>query len=210
MEALASARITTATARYESGDPSGLAELREVTAQCRRDRLIMLRPRHPEPGPPGPEEGDWQQSEELLAESRRLDVFPGGHNILADYAGEAMRAYYRRPEFRPVTSSWSRCGRRTDLRAYARALREEPAADADASRRWPTPVPAGSTGCCGRRWPGGAVPRPLAPPRPGGRAAGGADREWGQWRCSPAGSGVQGGRGAALTGPEWRRRCGCR
>jgi len=135
VEALASARITTATARYESGDPSGLAELREVTAQCRRDRLLMLTRATRNLAHLVREEGDWQQSEELLAESRRLDG-PGGHNILADYAGEAMRAYFtgdletlaRVDE--QLVSLWKE-GR--DLRAYARALREEPAADADAA-----------------------------------------------------------------------------
>ena len=42
-EAAANAEITIATARYESGDPVGLAELHQVVQRCRDRQLLALR-----------------------------------------------------------------------------------------------------------------------------------------------------------------------
>jgi class 3 adenylate cyclase len=136
VEAQAQARITIATARYESGDPDGFEELRRVTDLCRRRQLLALRRATRNLSHLVREEGDWMRSEELLAESRLLDG-PGSHNVLTDYAGEVMRAYFT-GDFDALVSAagsyrdslWED-GR--DLRACVRALRDDPAATSDAT-----------------------------------------------------------------------------
>jgi hypothetical protein len=135
VEAQANNQVTIATAKYESGDPAGLAELREVTARCRDQRLLALRRATRNLASVVLEEGDYLGSEELLAESRRLDG-PGGHNILYDYAAEAGRAYYR-GDFDALAgaadvSAETLWEDRRDLRACLRALRDDPGAITDA------------------------------------------------------------------------------
>jgi class 3 adenylate cyclase len=134
VEAQTNARITIATARYESGDPAGLAELREVTRFCRDHRLLALRRATRNLAHMVREEGDWLQSEELLAESRRLDG-PGSHNVLTDYAGDAMRAYFN-GDLNALAAAtadpetpWQEV---RGLRAFVRALRDDPGATVDA------------------------------------------------------------------------------
>jgi class 3 adenylate cyclase len=139
VEAQAGARVTIATARYESGDPAGLDELRRVTDQCRAGRLLTLRRATRNLAHVVREEGDWLRSEELLAESFRLDG-PGGHNLLLEQPGDPMRAYFTGDldaldafTDSPAVTTWQP---NLDMRACVRALRGDPvaaAADADAA-----------------------------------------------------------------------------
>ncbi|MPZ28899.1 MAG: AAA family ATPase [Micromonosporaceae bacterium] len=139
VEAQADARITIATARYETGDPAGLDELLRITELCRTNRLLALRRATRNLSHVVREEGDWRRSEELLSESLRLDG-PGGHNVLLDQSGDPMRAYFTGDLDAIDTTSkpsaeagWEL---NLDLRAYVRALRGNPvgaAADATAA-----------------------------------------------------------------------------
>jgi class 3 adenylate cyclase/predicted ATPase len=136
VEAQANARVTIATARYESGDPAGLEELHRVTDQCRASRLVTLRRATRNLAHVVREEGDWLRSEELLAESFRLDG-PGGHNVLLEQPRDPMRAYFTGDldALDTVTGSAAetRWELNLDIRACVRALRGNPlAATADA------------------------------------------------------------------------------
>ena len=136
VEGQANARITIATARYESGDAGGLAELQEVTEDCRAHRLLALRRATRNLAYLMREEGDWLGSEELLTESGRLDG-PGGHNVLLGQTGDPMRAYMTGDLASLATADASVASRwelKLDLRACVRALRgEADAAAADAA-----------------------------------------------------------------------------
>jgi hypothetical protein len=135
VEAEASAQITIATTRYESGDPAGYVQLRELTERCRANRLLALRRATRNLAYVVREEGDWLRSEELLAESRQL-AGPGSHNVLTDDTGGAMRAYIT-GDFGALAATadsyvetlWEE---NRDLRACMRALRDDPGATADA------------------------------------------------------------------------------
>lgn len=92
VEALANARITMATARYEVGDPRGLDELRQVTELCRDRQLLALRRATQNLGAALIEEGDWVPAIELITEGNRSDV-QGGHTLATGYSLDALRAY---------------------------------------------------------------------------------------------------------------------
>jgi predicted ATPase/class 3 adenylate cyclase len=136
-EAQADARITIATARYESGDPSGLDELHLVTELCRANRLLALRRAARNLAHVVREEGDWQRSEVLMAEGNQLNE-PGGHNVVTDSVDEAMRALFTGDlgalaavadaAADTAASGWREM---RNLRAFVRVLREEPPADYD-------------------------------------------------------------------------------
>jgi hypothetical protein len=136
VEAQANARITIATARYESGDVGGLAELEEITEQCRAGKLRALRRATRNLAHMVREEGDWLRSEALLNESSQLDG-PGRENILTDESGDPMRAYFTGDlELLASTdaSVASRWELKLDYRACVRALRGDAAgAAADAT-----------------------------------------------------------------------------
>jgi class 3 adenylate cyclase len=138
VEAKAHARITIATARYESGEPDGLAELREVTGDCRTNRLLALRRATRNLAHVVREEGDWLRSAELLNEDRAL-AGPGSHNVMPDYSAEAVRAYNQGDlDTFVVAAAAAQASGWEDLRgvyAYVRILRGAPAeAAADAAR----------------------------------------------------------------------------
>lgn len=126
VEAQANARITIATARYESGEPGALEELRDLTAMCRENQLLALRRAIRNLAHVEHEEGDWPRSARLLAEDRAL-AGPGSHNMMPDYTAEALRAYnhgdlqtFVRAAAAAQASGWE------DLRgvyAYVRILR---------------------------------------------------------------------------------------
>jgi predicted ATPase/class 3 adenylate cyclase len=135
-EAQANARITIATARYESRDPSGLDELHAVTEHCRANRLMALRRAARNLAHVVREEGDWQRSEVLLAEGNQLNE-PGSHNVVTDPVDEAMRALFTgdlaalaavADAADAAASGWREM---RNLRAFVRVLREEPPADYD-------------------------------------------------------------------------------
>jgi hypothetical protein len=136
VEAEANAQITIATARYESGDPAGYAQLRALTERCRANRLLALRRATRNLASAVREEGDWRRAEELLNESRQLDG-PGSYNVLTDTdTGGALQAYFTgdygalaAPADSSVETIWEES---RDLRASMRALQEDPGATADA------------------------------------------------------------------------------
>jgi class 3 adenylate cyclase/tetratricopeptide (TPR) repeat protein len=91
-EVAANARITVGTARYQAGDPRGLAELQEVTELCRRQRLLALRRAAQNLSYAMREEGDWTGSEALLRESQA--GVPGSYNLATGYSDQAQQAYF--------------------------------------------------------------------------------------------------------------------
>jgi class 3 adenylate cyclase len=135
VEAATNAQITIATARYESGDPAGYDQLRELTQRCRANRLLALRRAIRNLAVVVQEEGDWQRSVALVAESQRLDT-PGSHQLTTEFAQSAMRAYFT-GDFGALAAI-ADSGEETlweenrDLRACMRALRDDPGAIADA------------------------------------------------------------------------------
>jgi class 3 adenylate cyclase len=147
----ASARITIATARYEAGDAGGLAELQELTEQCRAGRLLALRRATRNLAHMIREEGDWLRSEELLAESGELDG-PGGQKVLLDQSSNLMRAYFT-GDLAALAADDGSAASRWELRldqACARALRGAvAAAAADAAAALAT---ARSTGFHRPQW----------------------------------------------------------
>jgi hypothetical protein len=136
-EARAHAWITIATARFESGDAGGLADLQEITEHCRANRLLALRRAARNLAHLVREEGDWQRSEQLLAESDRQA--PAADNrVLLDQSGHRCAYFIGDLDALDVPdlameSGWER---RLELRACVRALRGDPggaAADATAA-----------------------------------------------------------------------------
>jgi hypothetical protein len=114
----------------------GLAELEEITEQCRAGKLRALRRATRNLAHMVREEGDWLRSEALLNESSQLDG-PGRENILTDESGDPMRAYFTGDlELLASTdaSVASRWELKLDYRACVRALRGDAAgAAADAT-----------------------------------------------------------------------------
>jgi hypothetical protein len=92
VEAAADARITVATARYGAGDRSGLAELREVEAMCREQRLLARRRATRNLAYLLLEEGDWAGYQSVLRESG-LDL-PAGHNIATGFSEQTQQGYF--------------------------------------------------------------------------------------------------------------------
>jgi predicted ATPase/class 3 adenylate cyclase len=136
IEALMDARITTATARYEAGEDGALEELYEVAERCRAQGLLASRRASQNLAAAVLEEGDWRQSEALLAEARS-DV-AGSHNLATGYSAEAIRAYFNgdldslaaAADAFVAAPGWQWGDMRLPrLRACLRVLRDEPAPD---------------------------------------------------------------------------------
>ncbi|WJK36907.1 adenylate/guanylate cyclase domain-containing protein [Solwaraspora sp. WMMA2065] len=87
-ETLVNARITVAMARYQSGDRSGLDELRAATAMCREHQLLALPRALQNLSYALCEEGDWSGAQELMSGAA------SGSGLSTGYSGEAMRAYF--------------------------------------------------------------------------------------------------------------------
>ena len=69
MEVQANARITIGSARYQSGDPAGLAEMESMVEFCHEHRLLAGRRATRNLAAAILEEGDWIRSNTLLAEA---------------------------------------------------------------------------------------------------------------------------------------------
>lgn len=91
LEVRVNAQITVAMARYQSGDPGGLAELRKTTEVCRQRQLLALPRAIQNLAHAIREEGDWLGSDRLL--SAEL-ANPAGRALTTGYSDEAMRAYF--------------------------------------------------------------------------------------------------------------------
>ena len=136
-EALANARITIATARYDAGDPAALGLLREITGQCRDGRLLALRRATQNLANAWLEEGDWRRCVELVAQAN--SVVQGGHNLATAYSEEAIQAYAvgDLDAFTAAVDAYADVpGGRWDvrvrgLRSFLRVLRDEPAGPSD-------------------------------------------------------------------------------
>ena len=133
-EAAATAEIIIASARYQSGDPAGYAQMRELVQRCRDQRLLELRRAIRNLAVLVLEEGDWARSVALLNESQQLDT-PGSHQLTTEFAQTAMQAYFT-GDFGALDTAeagvetlWEE---NRDLRACMRALRDDPGATADA------------------------------------------------------------------------------
>ncbi|MFY1637360.1 ATP-binding protein [Solwaraspora sp. WMMB335] len=88
VETLVNARITEAMARYQSGERTGLDELRAVTTTCREQKLLALPRALQNLSYALCEEGDWSAAAQLMA-----GAAPGS-NLSTGYSGDAMRAYF--------------------------------------------------------------------------------------------------------------------
>lgn len=127
VETAVNARITVAMARYQGGDPAGLAELREITDYCRSEQLLALPRAAQNLCHALAEEGDWIASNELIA------VASGGQ-VATGYSDEAMRAYFEGDFHRLLVAAdafvdtpagaWDMQVRGT--RAVLRVLRDQP------------------------------------------------------------------------------------
>lgn len=92
-EVHANARITSATARYITGDPTGYSELELLTEHCRDQRLTSRRRVVQNFAWACLEEGDLRRHYRLLAEQRTVDV-AGGLSLATNFHGEAAEAYF--------------------------------------------------------------------------------------------------------------------
>jgi tetratricopeptide (TPR) repeat protein len=91
-EAQASARITTATARFMSGEAPDLDELIAVTEDCRRSQLSSWRRAAGNLSWAYLEEGDVDGAARLNTEIRTI-VRSGGHALVLSYNEQAQSAY---------------------------------------------------------------------------------------------------------------------
>ncbi len=92
-EVHANARITSATARYIAGDPTGYSELELLTEHCRDQRLTSRRRVVQNFAWACLEEGDLRRHDRLLAEQRTVDV-AGGLSLATNFHREAAEAYF--------------------------------------------------------------------------------------------------------------------
>ena len=88
IEVQANAQITDAMARYQAGDPEGLAALQAATDFCRSRQLLALPRAIQNLAHAMLEEGDWIRSDALLTEDT------ASHVLATGYSGEAIRAYF--------------------------------------------------------------------------------------------------------------------
>ncbi|MDI1466351.1 adenylate/guanylate cyclase domain-containing protein [Catellatospora sp. KI3] len=92
-EARANARITSATTRYQAGDPTGFADLELLTDHCREHRLTSRRRAVQNLAWACLEEGDLTRHYRLLTEQRTVDV-AGGLSLATNFYKEAADAYF--------------------------------------------------------------------------------------------------------------------
>ncbi|MFG3420566.1 ATP-binding protein [Micromonospora sp. NPDC049460] len=91
-ETRTNARITSATARYQAGDRSGLDELHSIVEVSRAGQLIALPRAIQNLAYAVREEGDWLRSDALLSSSPARTA--SGQTLTTSYSAEAMRAWF--------------------------------------------------------------------------------------------------------------------
>ncbi|MER7331991.1 MULTISPECIES: adenylate/guanylate cyclase domain-containing protein [unclassified Micromonospora] len=91
-ETRTNARITSATARYQAGDRSGLDELHAIVEVSRAGQLIALPRAIQNLAYAVREEGDWLRSDALLSSSPARTA--SGQTLTTSYSAEAMRAWF--------------------------------------------------------------------------------------------------------------------
>ncbi|WP_166382336.1 AAA family ATPase [Catellatospora methionotrophica] len=92
-EVHANARITSATARYIAGDPTGFSELELLTEHCREHRLTSRRRAAQNFAWACLEEGDLARHHRLLDEQRTVDI-AGGLSLATNFHKEAADAFF--------------------------------------------------------------------------------------------------------------------
>ncbi|AVT33753.1 adenylate/guanylate cyclase domain-containing protein [Plantactinospora sp. BC1] len=142
VETQTDARITVATARYQSGDRAGLDELHTILRFCQDSQLVVLPRVVRNLSHVMREEGDWIRADELVASCPALAQ---AEALSTGGSAEAVRAYYEGDIGRLLTVAdgfvdtaagrWDMQVR--GMRAYLRVLRAEPV---------PGAAPAGRAG----------------------------------------------------------------
>ena len=92
VEVATHARITTGTTLFQSGDRSGLLELRAALDLCRERGLLAEHRAMRNVAWALREDGDFAGSEALTNENK--PVVPGGHNLATGYSDVAQRSYF--------------------------------------------------------------------------------------------------------------------
>lgn len=91
-ETRTNARITSAIARYQAGDRSGLDDLHAIVELSRANQLIALPRAMQNLAYAVCEEGDWLRSDALLSSSPTRKA--SGQTLTTSYSAEAMRAWF--------------------------------------------------------------------------------------------------------------------
>ncbi|WP_176733754.1 ATP-binding protein [Micromonospora peucetia] len=91
-ETRTNARITSAIARYQAGDRSGLDDLHSIVELSRAGQLIALPRAMQNLAYAVCEEGDWLRSDALLSSSPTRKA--SGQTLTTSYSAEAMRAWF--------------------------------------------------------------------------------------------------------------------